>query len=310
MRILWKLFLVLVALQSAVALAIPSRGRPISDFDEILTEEERQSLFEVVDRVEKSTGAEIYVVTVRTLEDLTIEEYASRLFEEWKIGKKKKNNGLLILVCTSARKMRIETGYGLEGIITDAIASRVTSHVLRPAFKRRQYGVGLQSAVDLLASFIEKSRDAQEWRKQVDEGDEFPIWIQVPLLIFIGAFVAVGAGSIGVGFGAKTVFMILFGGIFVAVATVFVLVITAFAWWGLVLEAGVIAFAFINGFKRGRKDPSKHRGDMAKGKTGWVLGVDKNPRGRSGSGSSGRGGGSSGWSGGGSSGGGGSSSSW
>src|SRR6185503_16356833 len=134
-RLFSTLFFLIFSLTTSLEAAIPAPHGPISDFAGVLSGPDKARIAAVIDRVESKTTAEIFVVTVSSLDDLTVEDYANQLFKQWGIGKKKKDNGLLVLVCPSARKMRIETGYGMEQVIPDGLAGEVIREVFIPAFK-------------------------------------------------------------------------------------------------------------------------------------------------------------------------------
>src|SRR5262245_36363925 len=102
-----------------VSADLPKPTGPINDFAQVLDEATERELAALVKSVEDETTAEIAVATVTSLEGMSVEEYATRLFAEWGIGQKGKDNGVLVLVAPSERKTRIEVGYGLEPILPD-----------------------------------------------------------------------------------------------------------------------------------------------------------------------------------------------
>ena len=133
--------------------AYTSPGQPtglVNDFAGVLTATERQSLEQKLSDFEKQTSSEIAVVTIKSLGGDTIENYAVKLFEEWGIGKKGKDNGILLLVSKNDRQMRIEVGYGLEGALPDSVAVSIISNILRPAFRQNDYAGGLSRGVDAI----------------------------------------------------------------------------------------------------------------------------------------------------------------
>lgn len=156
------------------AFAYTSPGQPVgyvNDFANILSDAQEQVLEEQVQTFEKQTGNEIAVVTIQTTGDETVESYAVTLFKEWGIGKAETDNGVLLLVATDDRKMRIEVGYGLEPILTDAKSALIIRSAT-PLFKSGDYDQGtikmatdIQSVLSgdeqaLVASTIEASRPA------------------------------------------------------------------------------------------------------------------------------------------------------
>src|SRR5690606_12649040 len=115
---------------TALALDVPPlRGR-VNDTAGLLSTEARSALEERLRAHEEATGQQFVLLTIPGLEGEPIENYSIAVVEKWKLGREKEDDGLLLLVSAGDRKMRIEVGYGLEGDIPDAIASRVTREVL------------------------------------------------------------------------------------------------------------------------------------------------------------------------------------
>lgn len=137
----------------SIVFSYSSPGAPhgsVNDFAQVLTVEERTRLETSVQAYEERTSREIAIVTVPTLHDETIESYAVKLFEEWGIGKRAEDNGVLILLAIQNRKVRIEVGYGLEPILTDAKSARLIEDVI-PLLKGGQY----YAALDRLTTGVE-----------------------------------------------------------------------------------------------------------------------------------------------------------
>src|SRR5687768_7244828 len=105
--------------------ALPKMEGPVNDLAGVLAPEAEQAIKSRIRAVEAATTAEIAVVTVRSLEGETVETYANRLFNQWGIGKKGKDNGVLILAAIEDRKIRIEVGYGLEGTLPDGRCGQI-----------------------------------------------------------------------------------------------------------------------------------------------------------------------------------------
>jgi len=148
-RVLFLLFFVGAFVSQANAYYNP--GNPagfVNDYAHVLTEEQRQALENKLSQFEKSSTNEISVVIIPNLQDDTIENFAVKLFEAWGIGKKEKDNGILLLIAMQDRKMRIEVGYGLEDKVTDAQAGWIINNVMKPAFKENNYYAGMNGAVD------------------------------------------------------------------------------------------------------------------------------------------------------------------
>lgn len=128
----------------------------VNDFANIIDTISEEKINLIIDELERKTSAEIAVVTLDSLEDENIEDFANRLFEKWGIGKKGKNNGVLILVAFKEKKIRIETGYGIEGIIPDAKAGRIIREIMAPLFREGKFGEGILNAVYVISQEIAK----------------------------------------------------------------------------------------------------------------------------------------------------------
>ncbi len=153
-------FLVLVILLAPFfTQAYVSPGRPtglVNDFANVIPSSARISIESKLQSLQQSTGIQVAVTTVPSLGDETIDSYAVALFQDWGIGIKGKDNGLLILVAPNDRQARIEVGYGLEGTVTDLQAGNIVNDVMLPAFKTGDYAGGISDAVDALSGIIAK----------------------------------------------------------------------------------------------------------------------------------------------------------
>jgi uncharacterized protein len=134
----------------ALALEVPPLEGRVNDRAGVLSAELRQRLEQRLAAYEQSSGHQFAVLTLKTLDGQPLEEFSIRVVEQWKLGKAGKDDGLLLLVVTGDHKVRIEVGYGLEGAITDALSSRVTRNVLAPAFRKGDYGGGIERALEAL----------------------------------------------------------------------------------------------------------------------------------------------------------------
>lgn len=129
----------------------------VSDFAGVMNPADRAAVESTLAELEQKSGAQVAVVTLKSLDGGQIDDFAARLFERWKIGQKDKNNGFLLIAAIEDRKMRIETGYGFEGVFPDAAAGRLIDQVLRPAFRRGDYSGGLRDGALALASVAAKA---------------------------------------------------------------------------------------------------------------------------------------------------------
>jgi uncharacterized protein len=115
----------------------------VNDYAGVIQAGTRTKLEGVLQGVEKKTGVEIAVVTIPSLEERPIEDYAVDLYQQWGIGKKGKDEGALILVAPHEKRVRIEVGYGLEGALNDAQAGRIIRDLMIPYFKEGDFTRGI-----------------------------------------------------------------------------------------------------------------------------------------------------------------------
>jgi len=148
------LLLLLPLCVDAADIKVPQYRGYVNDFANIIPPSDEQAIAAYIASLEKATTAEIAVVTVQTVRPNTIEQYATAIFDQWGVGKKDKDNGLVVLVALKDHEMRIEVGYGLEHLIPDAEAWRIISKVMRPAFKQSNYAFGISQAVMQMGSII------------------------------------------------------------------------------------------------------------------------------------------------------------
>src|SRR5450631_4305013 len=150
--------LVLFAFATAApvrAADVPFLSGRVVDNAEILKPQTREALTSALKQHQDSTGDQIAVLTVQTIGDESNEEYATKVFENWKLGKKGNDNGVLVIVVPKDRKMRIEVGYGLEGTLTDVASSRIIRNVMTPSFKAGDYDKGVSDGVTAIIAQLE-----------------------------------------------------------------------------------------------------------------------------------------------------------
>ena len=147
--------LALPGIPRAQAAEVPYLTGRVVDNAEILKTETRRRIADELQAHEKRTGNQIAVLTVPTLGGESVEEYAVRVFEQWKLGRKGQDNGVLVVVVPQDRRMRIEVGYGLEGTLTDVAASRIIRDVMTPRFRSGDYDGGIARGVTAVVAHLE-----------------------------------------------------------------------------------------------------------------------------------------------------------
>jgi uncharacterized protein len=133
----------------------------VSDYVGVLDPGTRQRIIAMASELEKKTTAQLAVVIVSTTKPETIETYAVELFSRWGIGQKGKDNGILLLVAYNDRKLRIETGYGIEGAIPDAIAKNIIEKLIVPEFKSGNFSKGIFNGVGAIISLVAKEYNVE-----------------------------------------------------------------------------------------------------------------------------------------------------
>jgi len=153
----------------------------VNDYTNTLTQEQQDALENKISTFEQESTNEIAVVIIDSLKDDYIEHFAVKLFEEWGIGKEKKDNGALLLVSMSERQMRIEVGYGLEGSLTDVEANWIVQNVMVPNFKENKYYEGIDQSVDKIIEITKGEFKVPENEENRRSGPHFSIF----LLLFV-----------------------------------------------------------------------------------------------------------------------------
>ena len=144
------LLLVLTALTHSHALEVPPLKGRVNDYAGIMPASRAQALEQRLAQFESETGHQIAVLTIPSLQGDALESFSIRVAENWKIGKRGFDNGAILLIAQNDRKLRIEVGYGLEGVLPDAIASRIINEVIVPRFRANDYAGGVEAGVDAI----------------------------------------------------------------------------------------------------------------------------------------------------------------
>ena len=164
----------------------PNPPRLVNDFVGILQAGARETLEEKLRRYNDTTSTQITIVIVKTTEPYPIGDFAFQVGRKWGVGQKGKNNGLVLAWATETRKIYIATGYGLEGAIPDAVANRIISNIIVPAFKQQQYYEGLDAAT---TEIIKRAQGEYKEDPSADAGGVssimFIIIIAMLVLVFL-----------------------------------------------------------------------------------------------------------------------------
>jgi uncharacterized protein len=186
---------VLSLLPCLFAQELPRPAGFINDFAGVMSAEDFKKADELAAIVKEKTGAELAIVTVKTFAPYaTIEDFSEALFKSWGIGEKGKDNGILLALSVSERKVRIEVGYGLEGAIPDSAAGRILDNNVIPYFRNDDFSGGLLNGYKAIAARIAKEYnvdlsgyDLPEEKESKQSGLE--IILTILFILVIGLFV-------------------------------------------------------------------------------------------------------------------------
>ena len=228
--------LVLLLLSGLVCaeVAIPSLSGHVVDLTGTLDATQSRQLETRLVQFEVKQGVQIAVLLVPTTKPETIEQYGIRVVELWKLGRKGLDDGVLLLIAKDDHALRVEVGYGLEGVLPDAVAKRIIAEVVTPRFKRAEYYTGIAAGIEQLVAIIEGESLPPPRQRSAAPGG----FSDIESLMFVGFILVIVAG------GALRKFI---GRL--PAAIIISLVIAALAWLiaiPLLIAgiAGVVAFIF------------------------------------------------------------------
>lgn len=144
----------LITLFSSFALQVPELTGPVVDQANLLSSEQFNMLDLQLRSISEKTGAQIAVLTIPSLEGVDLETFTIEVADKWKIGSEEKDDGVILCVALKEKKIRIETGYGVEGSLTDAKSGLIIRSIMAPKFQQGEYGQGIIDAVNAIAGII------------------------------------------------------------------------------------------------------------------------------------------------------------
>lgn len=154
--------LMLLCTAAGSAAEVPSLQSPVNDYAGVISQAQENELRSMLLNQEKETGNQIVILTVKKLDGDTIETFAEKVFNTWKLGHAKKDNGVLVVAAVDDRVMRIEVGYGLEGVLTDALCSQIIRKEMAPKFKEKDFGGGFVAAVTAIEKAVKGEYTVEE----------------------------------------------------------------------------------------------------------------------------------------------------
>lgn len=172
----------------------------LSDFAHVVEAADADAIEQYASSLRTSTGVEVALVTVRSLNGEPVEDFANNLYRKWGIGQKGSNEGLLILLAIDDRKSRVEVGYGLEPVLTDGYVGSV-QRLIRPELRDGKYGAALRKALDAFGAKIQQAKGTLS--STAPEGRPGPPQVQIPgrflliLIVVVLLFLFFGGGGSG-----------------------------------------------------------------------------------------------------------------
>jgi uncharacterized protein len=232
---LTRLFAVLWLLGSpwaAAEVSVPPLKARVTDLTGTLQPDQQALLEQTLQAFENKKGIQIAVLIVPTTQPETIEQYAIRVAESWKLGRKGVDDGVLLLIARNDRKLRIEVGYGLEGAIPDAVAKRIVSEIITPHFKQDDYFGGIRAGVERIVKVVEgEPLPEKKSSRSKEEGGGDWLAIGFVLAVVVGgalrAILGPFVGGLVAGAVAVVIAWVLFASLMMAlVAGLFVFIFT------------------------------------------------------------------------------------
>jgi uncharacterized protein len=186
--------------------AVPPLVGRVVDQTGTLSTNDVSTLNQTIRAFEARKGSQIAVLIVPSTDGEAIEQYSIRVAEAWKIGRKKIDDGVLLVVAKNDRHLRIEVGYGLEGAMTDVTSKRIIDENITPKFKAGDFAGGISAGVDRMIRIIDGEKlpapEPPHWQpstRSFDPGDLFNPFLLIPVLLFGGAMRAMLGRLLGSG---------------------------------------------------------------------------------------------------------------
>lgn len=180
--LLLNLLLFIGPVQAEVA--VPQLKSRVTDLAGILNQEQKTQLENRLEKLEAEKRSQVAVLIVPTTKPETIERYSIRVVDQWKLGRKGVDDGVLLLIAIQDRAIRIEVGYGLEGAITDALADRIIREYITPAFRQGDYYTGILSGTEQIARLI---RGEPLPKPRYDASDNDSLFDRIGFYIIFGS---------------------------------------------------------------------------------------------------------------------------
>lgn len=172
--------------------AVPPLDSPVVDTTGTLSAEDTSALAQQALDLQQRKGSQLQILIIPTVQPEDISSYANRAFKQWRVGREKVNDGVLVLVAKDDRQMRIEVGYGLEGAIPDATSARIIQEYMVPKFRQGDFGGGLKDATAAIVKLIDgEALPAPMARSQQPRDRSGEVFNAIMLAVFVAFFARV-----------------------------------------------------------------------------------------------------------------------
>ena len=182
----------------AFTLDVPTLNTPVTDKADVINSSDEKALNQKLTNLSNETGIQVAVLTIPSLEGEALESYSMKVVEDWKLGQKGEDNGVLLLVSIGDRSLRIETGYGVEGDLTDTKCGLIIRNVITPHFQNGDYSRGIVQGVtaiveNVAVNFSENSDSPIIYEN--DDSDDWEGFLVVGIFITFFSIVMISAAT-------------------------------------------------------------------------------------------------------------------
>lgn len=238
--------LVFVSLQPVIAYKSPGPIiNYVTDYANVLTESEEINLNQKLKAYDDESTNEIGIVTINSLDGDTIENFAVKLFEEYKYGKSDRDNGVLLLISIQDKKFRIEVGYGLEGALTDLESKDILDDVITPEFKKSNYYAGIDKGADAI---IEATKGEYTSNSSASSNSLGGIFESIFPIVFFFFIVLIGPLSYAMARSRNSYILGMIIGLVFGITLAIILAYNGLWWLGLILLIPSVIVGFIIDF--------------------------------------------------------------
>lgn len=170
---------------SCAEVAVPPLGSHVNDLANLLSQPAKLSIDSKLKAFEETKGSQVVVLTIKSTEGEAIEQFAIRVAEKWKIGRKKIDDGVILVVAKEDRALRIEVGYGLEGALSDATSKQIIENFILPEFRTGNFDSGITAGVDAI---LKKLSGEELPIPQTEDSIDWVLVIVIVILVLMSLY--------------------------------------------------------------------------------------------------------------------------